>query len=82
MSINFVIQGDECDVYIASPPDYKECVVLVESKIGHILTVTDEHRDGVLCVESGGGMVSPNKWAMSLKDLRAILSKAENLLRG
>jgi hypothetical protein len=81
MSQPLEITRDECLVYLASPVQYDECVVVIESKHGELLVVTDEKADGQLCVEFPVLPDVHTGWRVSLEDLRAMLSKAEQLLR-
>ncbi|HZW06247.1 MAG TPA: hypothetical protein VFF65_03915 [Phycisphaerales bacterium] len=74
------IKAEECEVYLASPTKYEECVVLVESAPGLLLTLTDESRDGKCVVEFPATDEGRADWTMALNDLRAVLEKAERLL--
>lgn len=80
MSNDPIINVKECDVYLASPKEYDECVVLVESKAGHLFTLTDESRNGKCVAEFPAGGNGRVDWRMTLSDLREILDKAERLL--
>lgn len=81
MSQPLEIKRDDCLVYLASPVQYDECVVVVESKHGELLVVTDEKANGQLCVEIPVLPDTHTGWRVSLDDLRAMLSQAEQLLR-
>jgi hypothetical protein len=76
------IKAEECEVYIASPTKYEECVVLVESKSGLLFTLTDESRSGKCMVEIPAVNEGRADWSMTLSDFRAIIDKAERLLVG
>ncbi|MDX2198247.1 MAG: hypothetical protein SF069_04650 [Phycisphaerae bacterium] len=80
MSDYLTIRAEECDVYLASPTEYEECVVLVEGNVGLMFTMTDESRDGKYVVEFPGRSEVNAPWSMALSDLRKLLDRAEQKL--
>lgn len=80
MGNHSIIKAEECEVYLASPTKYEECVVLVESKAGLLFTLTDESRSGKCVIEFPAEGEGRADWSMALSDFRGILDKAERLL--
>jgi len=78
-----LIQPGECDLYIASPVEYEQCVVLVEHNQGLLFVLTDELLDGQGIVRFPSLKDGQTGWRIALTDLRAMLDRAEGrLLKG
>ena len=77
-----LIEPSKCDVYLASPIGHEQCVVLMEHEAGCLMVVSDERLDGEYIVEFPNRDEGRSGWRVYLKDLRALLDRAEGLLAG
>ncbi len=76
------IKAEECAVYLASPVDYDDLVVIVDHSSGMQLTlVCEASTDHRYAVEIPGRIRGQSSWIMPLAELRGLLDRAELLLR-
>jgi hypothetical protein len=76
------INRKDCDIYLASPVQYEECVILAEHAQGLFFVLTDEERNGQCVIEFPNLNATANGWKIKLSDLRLMLQQAEELLVG
>lgn len=74
-----LIKIPDCDIILASPVDYEECVVWVEHAVGLLLVITDEMRDG-RCIVEIPHFEGRLGWRIAIEDLRSLLDIAESRL--
>ncbi len=75
------ITFDDCRVLLASPVDYEECVVFVETSDALVFVLSDEHRSGSCLLELPGDGERIAK-RIPLDAFRTLLDAAERQLTG